>query len=126
MSSKPHGPRVPDGDNLYRAITIPEWWKAEAGTPSSAAFKDPFFSADIASKTSPAKTLKHRRKGSGLVSFNCGEAREIGFDSREELDPEFPENLAHATVYNDSFLSERKRRAKKLALACSLVVPPSF
>ncbi len=126
MSSKPRGPQVPDGDDLYRAITRSDWWKAPNKSPSSAAFSWPRFSADIASKTSPDKTLKHRPKGSGLVSFNCSKARAIGFDPREELDPEFPQNLAHANVYNDAGPNQRKKQAKKLAQACHLVVPPSF
>lgn len=126
MSNKPRGPQVPDGDHLYRVITTSDWWKAATDTPSSAAFKHPSFSADIASKSSPKKTLDRFDIGSGLVSFNCGDARVIGFDSREEPDPEFPKNLAHANVYNDAGSSERKRRARKLAEACRLVVRPSF
>lgn len=126
MSSQPHGPHVPDGDDLYRVITNSNWWKTDTDSPSSAAFSYPVFSADIASKSSPKKTLCRFQPGSGLVRFNCGEARVIGFDPREEPDPRCPENLAHANVYTEAGSSQRKKKARKLAQACHLIVPPSF
>jgi hypothetical protein len=49
---------------------------------------------------SPQYTLDRFPRGSGLVSFNYGGAKVIGFIARIEADPEYPENKAHANVYN--------------------------
>jgi hypothetical protein len=49
-----------------------------------------------------------------LVSFNCGDARAIGFIARLERDPEFPDNHAHANVYNPNNPNKRKTMAQKL------------
>lgn len=56
-----------------------------------------------------------------IVEFNCGEARNLGFDTRDERDEIAPENLAHAHVYCELGPSRRKKQAKKLALACQSV-----
>lgn len=126
MDGTSRGPVVPDSDHLLRVITTASWWKTATDQPSSAAFNYPAFSADIGSKTTATKTLTRFRAGSGLVSFQSAKAKEIGFDPREEIDPQFPENLAHATVYNDAGTSQRKRMARRLADACETMVRPSF
>lgn len=40
---------VDSKEDLYRCITTPDWWVAEEKRPSSAAFKQPVFSTDVAS-----------------------------------------------------------------------------
>jgi hypothetical protein len=108
-------------------LTTPQWWVAEEKRPSSAAFRFPEFSVDVASLAgSPEFTLAHLPKGSGLVSFNCGQARALGFDARLEFDPNYPENKAHANVYSRHASSQRKRMAQKLVSLCTVVAEPSF
>jgi hypothetical protein len=127
MSEAPSpGPGVDGNDELYRGITTPDWWVAAEGRPSSAAFSFPKFSVDVASRTTVEQTLGHLRPSSGLVSFPCGKARDLGFDARLEIDPNFPENLAHAHVYCDFGKSRRKTRAQELAMLCTTVIVPKF
>src|SRR5947208_558420 len=97
--SSPASPtaEVDPREDLYRCITTPDWWVEEENRPSSAAFKQPDFSTDVASLAgSPDYTLSRFAQGCGLVSFNYGEAKAIGFIARVEADPNFPENKAHA------------------------------
>lgn len=124
----PHGPVVPDDEDVNRAVLYPHWWKADVQRPSSAAFDAAVFSVDVASKTTPAETLARFNPGTGLVQFNCGEARTLGFDTRDEPDDQFPDNVAHAHVYFEYYAelkrSRRKRRARDLALMfCVAVIP---
>ena len=121
------GPDVEDGESLYRRITTPAWWVASENRPSSAAFRHPDFSADVASiAASPEHTLGHLPPGSGVVSFPCGEAKQIGFAIRLEPDPSNPDNLAHANVYSGSSPGQRKKMAQRLVALCTVVVPPRF
>ena len=118
MSAPPApGPEVDAKEDLWRCITTPDWWVAEQKRPSSAAFKRPDFSTDIASIAETASyTLCRFPTGCGLVSFNCGAARTIGFVARKEEDPDHPTNQAHANVYNPiTSGSKRKTMAQKLA-----------
>src|SRR5205809_1123320 len=93
VSPGPHGRPVAAHEHLYRGITTKDWWVPEEGRPSSAVFRHPDFSTDVVSLAgSPDYTLSHLPARSGLVEFNCGKAREIGFDARHEPDPEHPEN----------------------------------
>jgi hypothetical protein len=82
-------------EDLYRVIS-PEWFKERR--ISSVAFDWDFFSVDVASLTTPDRTLSRFRFESGLISFNCGEAIEIGFRALHEIDPAYPDNDAHAHV----------------------------
>ena len=121
------GPQVDDAEDLYRGITTESWWVEAENRPSSAAFRHPDFSVDIASLAgSPAHTLGHLPPGSGIVSFNCGVAHGIGFVVRREPDPAHPENHAHANVYGSPSASQRKRMAQRLATECTLVHQPNF
>jgi hypothetical protein len=121
------GPEVADHDDVYRGITTPSWWVAEEGRPSSAAFRHPRFSVDVVSLAgSPEHTLSHLPVGSGLVSFNCGAARQIGFVTRLERDAMHPDNSAHANVYSSPSSSKRKVMAQKLVGLCTLVREPAF
>jgi hypothetical protein len=116
------GTPVPDADTLHRVITpaaAAAWFPN--GLLSSAAFSFPVFSVDIARLSTPEQTLARWPVGSGIVGFNCGQARQLGFDARHE--PEHG-NGAHANVYNDFPTNERKRRARQLAAACAVVVAP--
>jgi hypothetical protein len=106
-------------EDLYRVIS-PEWFKERR--ISSVAFDWPFFSVDVASLTTVERTLSRFRLESGLVSFNCGEATEIGFRALHEVDPDYPNNDAHAHVYSDGRRSERKRRSQRLLASTGLKV----
>jgi hypothetical protein len=63
-----------------------------------------------------------------IVAFNCGVARTLGFDARQEPDPKYPGNHAHANVYFDGPNSTRKKQAKRLAASehCRTVRAPQF
>jgi hypothetical protein len=113
-----HEPVAPQED-LYRAIS-PEWFKERR--VSSAAFNWPYFSVDVASLTTAERTLSRFQVDSGLVSFNCGEATEIGFRAFHEIDPEYPHNDAHAHVYSDGRSNERKRRSRRLLESIGLKI----
>jgi hypothetical protein len=64
--------------------------------------------------------------GRGVVSFRCGIAREIGFDARDEPDPDAPDNPAHAHLYCDHSVSQRKKLARKLVVHCRTEIEPVF
>ena len=66
------------------------------------------------------------RPNGGIVPFNCGYARSLGFDARQELDELFPGNKAHAHVYYDGGKSSRKKNARRLASQCRVIVQPDF
>lgn len=67
----------------------------------------------------------HRPTG-GIVRFSCGAARVLSFQAHAEIDVEYPDNAAHAHVYDDGDNRTRKRRARSLAMQCSLVMTPQF
>jgi hypothetical protein len=117
MSTAPSpGPEVDTGESLYRCLTTMDWWVAAEKRLSSAAFKQPDFSTDMVSVAkTPEYTLARFRPGSGLVVFRYGDAQVIGFIARIEIDPEFPDNKAHANVYNPSS-SQSKRKILALKL----------
>lgn len=129
------GPQVDSAEDMYRAIPIPDWWDSSADPPRprSLAFKisNPF-SVNIVSEIGLDGAIRHLRDvlnshQGGIVSFNCGNARTLGFDARRELDVNYPENVAHANVYYNGTNSSRKKRAKKLATEyCQTVLEPSF
>jgi hypothetical protein len=118
------GPPVPDEDTLYRVIvpTAAAVW-FPGGILSSAAFSHPVFSTDIARLTTPEQTLTRWPVGSGIVAFNAGKARVIGFDARHE--PEHG-NDSHANIYCNCPTKERKRRARQLAEMCVILVAPQL
>jgi len=127
MSEPPPGPEVDPAEDLYRCLTTPQWWVEEEQRPSSAAFKHPDFSTDVASLAgSPEYTLRRFPPGCGLVSFNYGDAKAIAFLARLEPDPDYPENKAHANVHNPNPTAKRKVMAQKLAQKCAVVKVPAF
>lgn len=125
------GPQVRPEETLHQFITVRSFWVAKENRPSSALFDNPpRVSVNIASLTTIDKCRRQLRKdlgkpGGGMVSYNCGEARELGFDARHE-----PErgNQAHAHLYCDLDLSNkrRKRNAQRLARLCRVVIQPQF
>lgn len=119
------GPLVSDDEYAYRAILYPKQWTEKENRPSSAAFDEEKFSVDIASRTTPKQTASRFDFVLQLVQFQCGEARQVGFETRDEIDPEHPENLAHAHVYfldySDTSLNKRKAKARNLAKKCAVV-----
>ena len=69
-SDGPHGPPVGDEEELYRCIAYPNWWNDQEQRITSAAFKFPCFSVDVASLAgSPDATLSRFRVGNGLGRF---------------------------------------------------------
>lgn len=125
MSEPARGPQVPASETLSRAITSRDWWVAAENRVSSAAFAFPVFSVDIASLANPEQTLSRFKAGCGLVQFNSGAARQLGFDARQEIDSQFPENAAHANVYCDLPRNERKRRAQQLVSLATVLRAPA-
>ncbi len=96
----PNGPLVGDAEQLYRCIMYPAWWVEEEGRISSFAFKFPYFSVDVASLAgSSDATLSRFRPGTGLVSFPCRVAKELGCDVRLEPDPRYPDNRARSRLH---------------------------
>ncbi len=128
------GAQVDPREGLYRALEVPDWWDLAADPPRarSFAFKvNSPFSANVASMIGLAGAVRHMEEvlhcsDGGIVLFNCGQARAVGFDARHELDPQYPENKAHANVYYDGPNSRRKRDAKVLAEMCETVHKPRF
>lgn len=123
---EPSGPEVPENETLRRAITSHDWWVAAENRISSAAFTFPVFSVDMTSLATREQTLSRFRIGAGLVEFNTGSARQLGFDARQEIDARFPDNLAHANVYCVLAKNERKRRAQQLVALTSVIRVPTF
>jgi hypothetical protein len=127
------GPQVDAIEDLYRAIHVSDWWEADANPPRprSAAFRKRKFSANIASEIGLTGAIRHlcevlQSPQGAIVSFNCGRARQLGFDARRELDEQFLQNAAHANVYYDGSTSDLKRSAKQLACECETIHEPSF
>ena len=120
MPAEPFGPLVDDSEDAYRAILYPLQWAESQNRPSSAAFDDEVFSVDLKSRTTPQKTASRFRITLHLVEFNCGRARELGFETRDELDDAQPGNDAHAHVYYRG-TAKRKTQARKLAGLCVVV-----
>lgn len=127
------GLQVDPAEDLYRAIHTPDWWEADADPPRprSAAFRKREFSANIASIIGLQGAIYHlvnvlKNPSGAIVLFNCGFARGLGFDARREVDPDYPENAAHANVYYDGRTGDLKRSAKRLAHECRTVRRPSF
>ena len=115
------GPPIGDIEDAHRAILYPWQWADDLDRPSSAAFRDPVLSVDIKSRTTPAETRARFRGEVKLVEFGCGEARSIGFDTRDEPDAASPDNRAHAHVYCVVEEKRRKGAARRLAEARRLV-----
>ena len=119
------GPVVPDEEDAYRAVLHPIQWADHQNRPSTAAFDEPVFSVDIASKTNPQATVARFKMVLRLVAFNCGGARNLGFDTRDEPDANHPDNEAHAHVYFDEYdglgKKTRKKRIRRLIEICWVV-----
>lgn len=122
----PVGPELDSSEDVFRAILYPNWWLDDENRPTSAAFDDSVFSVDRCSRSTADETKSRFREVTRLAKFNCGEARTIGFDSRDELDQYHPENLAHAHVYFLDYqgLSKkgRKTRCRQLVEICAPVI----
>jgi hypothetical protein len=80
------------------------------------------FSVDRKILTTPRETVARFKEVLRLVEFNCGKAREIGFETRDELDPNKPDNKAHAHVYfleyHELGKNGRKKKARRLVALC--------
>ena len=128
------GPQVAPHEELYRALYYSGWWDLSVAPPrvSSFAFKvETPFSVNIASIIGLVGAIRHmieilNRPQGGIVSFQCGNARSLGFDARQEPDPKYPENTAHANVYYNGSNNGRKKAAKRLAAQCKIVHEPRF
>jgi hypothetical protein len=124
------GQPVDVAETLYRFVTAASFWVAAENRPSSSLFDDPpRVSVHVASLTTLEECRRqlveelHKPDG-GMVSFNCGQARDLGFDARHE--PE-RNNPAHAHLYCDGTPSKlRKKNAQRLARSCAIVFQPTF
>ena len=126
----PTGPPVADHERLLRGITYPAWWCPLGNRPSSAAFRvaSPF-SVDIASRTTAPECLSRllpKHPGSGIVSFECGAARKLGLDARDEKDELAPDNKANAHVSHNHLKSKLKTQGRELAMLCQCEIAPTF
>jgi hypothetical protein len=121
MAESPRGTEVPADEDLLRGIVHPDWWDAESKHVSSAIFAFPKFSAFVASMSDEDELLSRFRRGTGMVRFNCGVARALGFNACHE-----PEqgNEAHANVYCDLPSSKRKKQARLLVEAAQVTREP--
>lgn len=117
------GPQVSADEALFRGIVRPEWWDPEDGHLSSGIFGFPKFSAYIESMTDEDTLLRRFPEGSGLVEFNCGTARKLGFDARQE--PEHGDE-AHANIYCELSSNKRKKHARKLVEASTVTKKPDI
>jgi hypothetical protein len=129
-SNGPHGIPVRDEEDLFRCIAYPNWWNEEEHRITSAAFKFPCFSVDVASLAgSPEATLSRFLAGTGLVTFPCRVARELGCDVRLEPDPACPErrcwnrpsatnSLIGITESTYSLIGVHRRKAPHVFCGC--------
>ena len=125
------GQQVSADETLYRFVTVSSFWVTKQNRPSSSLFDDPpRVSVNVASMTSVQQCERQLREDldsadGGMVSFNCGEARRLGFDARHE--PE-QNNKAHGHLYcSDTHSSnQRKKNAQRLARSCDVVIQPRF
>lgn len=125
------GPEVPDKETLYRFVTVSSFWVTIQNRPSSSLFDHPpRVSVNIASMITEKECVRQLeedlgRPDGGMVSFNCGTARCLGFDARHE--PE-GSNKAHSHLYcsKDHSSKQRKKNAQILARKCAVVIQPKF
>ena len=120
------GPLVPDAEDVYRVINVPDWWVSKEHRPSSAAFQSDYFSVNVVSRSTVQHCFFYVPEARGLVQFNVGQARAIGCPTHDEMDPDFPDNVAHAHVYVDEVNSQRKKKAQKLRRLATVVVSPLY
>lgn len=85
------------------------------------AFRDPKFSADVASLADAANPPQVFPDGWGFAEFLCGNAMALGYSAH--LEPEHG-NDAHANVYFDGSAGRRKTAARALASKVSRLVLP--
>src|SRR6266404_9657520 len=112
-------PAVAGEESIYRIATERSGWVATDGTISSGAFCFEYFSAEIASRvTRPEDSLSRVPGACAVIVFNCGCARGVGFDTRDERDDAHPDNIAHVHVYVDGTRSDRKRRVRDFMTVC--------
>ncbi|MBZ0168327.1 MAG: hypothetical protein K8F29_02645 [Kofleriaceae bacterium] len=106
---------IADNDELYRRIHP---LQVKDGRPTSAAFKDPEMSVDVARVTTPQRVLSEY-SSHGLASITAGYARSLEQDVFH--DP-VENNPAHAIVKGN----KPPRIAKSLARSAKWdVLPPS-
>jgi hypothetical protein len=114
------GPEIAPAENLYRIVTVRNGWIDADGGISSAAFNQDWFSVEIESRTGgPEDSITRVPGGCAVIRFNCGCARSVGYDARDERDEQYPDNLAHAHVYLDVGNSQRKKSARRLLEVCT-------
>lgn len=122
--------RADDTDHAFRGILYPKWWLPDEGRVSSLVFNWSSFSVDLESRTSAKASLdrlRHDHDGCGLVKFNCGIAKTLEFIVTPEIDPNHPDNKAHATVKSLARSnSQRKAKAQILTRHSDLVFAPEF
>jgi hypothetical protein len=118
MSPTPSGSRLADNLSLLRGL-IDEWWDAENERPRSVAFSRKVFSANIHRSTESVRWFLKLRRTTRIVSFGVKSAHDLGYDCRDELDPNQPDNPDHVHVYNPNPESQRKIRTQALVFQCT-------
>ncbi len=119
--------QVADDEILFRRLTVRDWiQKKDDGTfrPSSAVYRSRFddISVDIASKTTPEKSIKG---AFALIELIAKIPKNFGYPVvedplEEDLVLGIEENIAHALIKGKI----TKSHAKKLAVASSWVILP--
>lgn len=107
--------QIVDGnESLWRRIHHTWIKQCDDGTyrPSSAAFKSKDVSVDIASKTTPKKSIKNSK---ALAAFLAAVPKKLGHEVYE--DP-MPDNSAHAVIVGKI----KRREAREIANACEWVI----
>lgn len=121
MSEAPcfdHRPDVHEQEDLWRRVHSSQIVPNKKGgcRPMSGAFRDRELSVDIASKTTPEKSIAG---SASLASFSAGIPKRQGY--RVVEDPIIPTNPAHALVLGPINQTHRREIASK----CVWVIPPS-
>ena len=107
---------VNDSESLWRRIHV-SWVKKNPQNmycPSSAAFKGTDISVDIASKTTPQKSI---RNSTALAGFLAAVPKKLG---HQVIEAPIPDNAAHALIKGKI----TKAEAHQIATSCNWVIEP--
>jgi hypothetical protein len=107
---------VDDSESLWRRIHF-SWIKKKTNriySPSSAAFKGIDISVDIASKTTPQKSI---RDSAALAGFLASVPKRLG---HQVVEAPLPDNLAHALIKGKI----TRAKARKIADSSKCIIEP--
>ena len=120
------GTEVASDEQLYRFVTVASFWVSRENRPSSSLFDDPpRVSVNVASLTSIEKcrnqlAVELGSPNGGRVSFNCGQARVLGFDAQYEPEKGNPAHAASLLRFqsNDKAAREEREAARTALYHC--------